>query len=189
LVIKEPVARHSAYVTYYFVYWGSFAIGSILSLFILFNIYQLTTAPLKGLQKLGMLVLGTAVVLSVVLAVVSPFAPHMAQPQYPIALISQLQRSQSILTLCLVLFVFLAIRPMGLSCRRNVFGVSFGLGLLATMDLVQSAWLWHSPEFANFYNIVNGVVICVAVAIWAAYFATREPERREIFLLASHLPA
>ena len=46
---------------------------------------------------------------------------------------------QSILTLCLLLFVCFAIRPMGLSYTSRIFGVSLGLGIMATTDLVQSA--------------------------------------------------
>ena len=45
-----------------------------------------------------------------------------------VAVVSQLQRTQSILTLCLLLFVCFAIRPMGLSYSSRIFGVSLGLG-------------------------------------------------------------
>ena len=44
------------------------------------------------------------------------------------AFVSQMQRTQSILILCLLLFVCFAIRPMGLSYRSRIFGVSLGLG-------------------------------------------------------------
>jgi hypothetical protein len=96
--------------------------------------------------------------------------------------ISQLQRTQSILTLCLLLFVTFAIRPMGLSYSSRIFGVSLGLGIMSTNDLVQSAWLVFNPTMASTYDVVNGVVICVILVTWTAYFALPEPKRRIIVL-------
>jgi hypothetical protein len=106
----------------------------------------------------------------------------MTGTTYFMAAISQLQRTQSILTLCLLLFVCFAIRPMGLSYSSRIFGVSLGLGFMATNDLVQSAWLAFNPDMRTAYNAINGVVICVILATWTAYFALPEPKRRIIVL-------
>lgn len=106
----------------------------------------------------------------------------MSGLKYLVAAISQLQRTQSILTLCLLLFVCFAIRPMGLSYSSRIFGVSLGLGMMATNDLVQSAWLALNPDMRTAYSIVNGVVICVILTAWSAYFALPEPKRRLIVL-------
>jgi len=139
-------------------------------------------APLKGLQKLGMLVFKWAAGISVAVALGSAFAPGMTGMKYIMAAISQLQRTQSILTLCLLLFVTFAIRPMGLSYKSRIFGVSLGLGLMSTNDLVQSAWLALNPDMGNAYNLINGVVICLILTTWTAYFALPEPKRRIIVL-------
>jgi hypothetical protein len=177
--------KHAAYKVYFYVYWGTYAAESILVLVILYSIFRLTTAPLQGLQKLGMWVLGSVAVISVMLTLSSAFAPRMTGMMYMVRSISQLQRMQSILTLGLVLFVFFAIRPMGLSFKSRVFGVSLGLAIMAITDLVQSAWLTHNPRMNTFFNILNGVVVCAVLAIWAGYFAMQEPERREIMLPAN----
>jgi hypothetical protein len=57
-----------------------------------------------------------------------------------------------------------------------------GLGFMATNDLVQSAWLAFNPNMATACSLINGVVICVILAIWTAYFALPEPKRRIIVL-------
>jgi hypothetical protein len=162
---------HLAYVLYFYVYWISFAVESILAL-----------APLKGLQQLGMLVFRWAASISVVVALGSAFAPEMTSTKYLVAAISQLQRTQSILTLCLLVFVCFAILPMGLNYGSRIFGVSLGLGVLATTDLVQSAWLAFKPQMHTLYDLINGVAICVVLATWTAYFALPEPKRRLIVL-------
>ena len=172
----------SAYIAYFYVYWISFALESVLALIVVYGVFRLAMAPLKGLQQLGMLVFRWAASISVVVSLGSAFAPDMTRTKYLIAAISQLQRTQSILTLCLLVFVCFAIIPMGLNYGSRIFGVSLGLGILATNDLVQSAWLTLNPGMHTARNLVNGVVICVVLATWTAYFALPEPKRRLIVL-------
>jgi hypothetical protein len=174
--------RQAAYNLYFYTYWISFAAESVLALVVVYSVFKLAMAPLKGLQTLGMLVFKWAAGISVAVALGSAFAPNMTRTIYLMAAVSQLQRTQSILTLCLLLFVCFAIRPMGLSYSSRIFGVSLGLGLMATNDLVQSAWLALNPNMHTIYNQINGVVICAVLATWTAYFALPEPKRRMIVL-------
>ena len=170
------------YTTYFLVYWISFAVESVLALLIVYGLFRLAMAPLKGLQTLGMLVFKWAAGISVAVALGSAFTPGMTGMKYLMAAISQLQRTQSILTLCLLLFVTFAVRPMGLSYKSRIFGVSLGLGVMSTNDLVQSAWLALNPNMATVYNYINGFVVCLVLATWASYFALPEPKRRIIVL-------
>jgi hypothetical protein len=171
-----------AYRVYFYIYWISFALESVLALLIVYSVFRLAMAPLKGLQTLGMLVFKWAAGISVAVALGSAFAPHMTGTRYLMSAVSQLQRTQSILTLCLLLFVCFAVRPMGLSYSSRIFGVSLGLGMMATNDLVQSAWLAFRPDMDTAYNYINGFVICVILATWTTYFALPEPKRRIIVL-------
>jgi hypothetical protein len=176
------LAGDTAYSLYFYGYWISFAVEAILTLMVVYSVFKLAMAPLKGLQTLGMLVFKWAAGISVAVALGSAFAPQMSGTKYLVAAVSQLQRTQSILTLCLLLFVCFAIRPMGLSYKSRIFGVSLGLGIMATNDLVQSAWLALNTSFQSSYNQINGIVICLILAIWTAYFALPEPKRRMIVL-------
>jgi hypothetical protein len=181
-VVRQRLGEQTAYDAYFYTYWVSFALESVLALLIVYGIFRLAMAPLKGLQTLGMLVFKWAAGISVAVALGSAFAPNMTGAKYLVAAISQLQRTQSILTLCLLLFVCFAIRPMGLSYRSRIFGVSLGLGMMATTDLVQSAWLTFKPNMQGIYDVINGVVICLILTTWTAYFALPEPKRRIIVL-------
>ncbi|MEO6815137.1 MAG: hypothetical protein ABI177_00420 [Edaphobacter sp.] len=71
---------------------------------------------------------------------------------------------------------------MGLSHRSRIFGVSLGLGILATTDLVRAAWLSHNVDMYSTLNLVNGIAMCATFCIWSAYFAFPEPKRRLIVL-------
>jgi hypothetical protein len=170
------------YKIYFYVYWTSYAIEAGLGLAIIYSIYRLAMAPLKGLQALGMLMFRWAAAISFVVAFGMAFGPRVTGLKFMSAAVSQLQQTQSILTLCMLLFVTFAIRPMGLSYSSKVFGVSLGLGILAAMDLISSAWMSTSKVMTSTVSLMTGFAIFGAVAVWTTYFALPEPKRRIIVL-------
>jgi hypothetical protein len=176
------IEKHLAYQAYFYVYWTTYALEAILSLVVIYSIFKLAMAPLKGLQTLGMLVFRWVAAISVAVAIGVAITPHLSGITFMVAMITQLQQTSSILTLCLLLFVCFAIRPMGLSYRSRIFGVSLGLGFLATMNLVNSAWLTHYANMYSGFSVLNGMAIILTLLIWSAYFAFPEPKRRIIVL-------
>jgi hypothetical protein len=174
--------RHFAYQSYFYIYWMSYALEAILSLMVVYSIFKLAMAPLKGLQTLGMLVFRWVGAISIAVAFGVALTPHLTGIKFMVTMVTQLQQTSSILTLCLLLFVCFAIRPMGLSYRSRIFGVSFGLGFLATANLIQSAWMAHYSNMNSVFSIINGVAVCLTLCIWSAYFAFPEEKRRLIVL-------
>jgi hypothetical protein len=178
----QGIEKHLAYQIYFYVYWVSYALEAIFSLLVIYSIFKLAMAPLKGLQSLGMLVFRWVAAISVAVAIGVAVTPHLSGITFLVSMITQLQQTSSILTLCLLLFVCFAIRPMGLSYRSRIFGVSFGLGLLATINLVNSAWIAHNPNMYSSFSVVNGLAVALTLLTWSAYFAFPEPKRRIIVL-------
>jgi hypothetical protein len=178
----RQISVHIAYPIYYFTYWTSFALEAILSLLVIYGIFKLAMAPLKGLQTLGMLVFRWVAAISVAVAIGVAVSPHQSASHFMTAMITQLQQTSSILTLCLLLFVCFAIRPMGLSFRSRIFGISLGLGFLATINLVNSAWISHNPSMYSVFSVINGLAVGLTLLTWSAYFAFPEPKRRIIVL-------
>lgn len=182
LSVVALIDTHLAYRLYFCVYWGSYALEAILSLLVVYSIFKLSMAPLKGLQTLGMLIFRWVAAISVAVSIGVAIAPRHSGLEFIIGLVTQIQQTSSILTLCLLLFVCFAIRPMGLSYRSRIFGISLGLGILATTDLVRAAWLSHNLNMQSTVNVISGFVMCVTLCIWSAYFAIPEPKRRLIVL-------
>jgi hypothetical protein len=175
-------AVKAAYHAYFYSYWISHAFESILALIVIYSIFRLAMAPLKGLQNLGMLIFRWAAGISIAVALGSVVAPHVTGTKLLTDAIGQLQRTQSILTLCLLVFVCFAIRPMGLSYKSRIFGVSLGLGFMSTNGLIQTAWFVNSPKMVSPLNELNAVVACATLILWTSYFALPEPKRRMIVL-------
>jgi hypothetical protein len=176
------IDRYLAYHVYFYTYWTCYALEAILSLMVIYSIFKLAMAPLKGLQTLGMLVFRWVAAISVAVAIGVAVTPHLSGVKFMTAMITQLQQTSSILTLCLLLFVCFAIRPMGLSFRSRIFGISLGLGFLATINLVNSAWIAHNPSMYSVFSVVNGLAVGLTLLTWSAYFALPEPKRRIIVL-------
>jgi hypothetical protein len=172
----------TCYRIYFCTYWGSYAIEAILSILVIYSIFKLSMAPLPGLQSLGMLIFRWIAAISVAVTVGLAIAPNQSGKEFVVGLVSQMQRTSSILTLCLLLFVCFAIRPMGLSHRSRIFGTGLGLGILATVSLVDAAWLAHNSNMQSTINVINGLTICITLCIWATYFVLPEPKRRMILL-------
>jgi hypothetical protein len=180
--VGHGIERHLAYQMYFYVYWISYALEAILSLLVIYSIFKLAMVPLKGLQTLGMLVFRWVAAISVAVAIGVAVTPHLSGIKFMVAMITQLQQTSSILTLCLLLFVCFAIRPMGLSFRSRIFGVSLGLGVFATVNLVNSAWLARYANMYSVFSVVNGLTVFLTLLTWSAYFAFPEPKRRIIVL-------
>lgn len=173
---------HLAYKLFFYVYWCSYALESILSLLVILSVFRLAMAPLKGLQRLGMLVFRWAGAISAILALAVTFSSRTAGAHLLRVVVTQMQEVSSILTLCLLLFVCFAIRPLGLSFRDRIFGVSFGLGIMATASLVDAAWITLSPTVHSDLSLANGIATCLTLLIWSLYFALPEKKQRIIMV-------
>lgn len=177
------IEKHLLYRIYFTVYWGSYALEAVLSLLVVYSIFKLSMAPLKGLQTLGMLIFRWVAAISVAVSIGIAMAPHHSGLEFVIGLVTQIQQTSSILILCLLLFVCFAVRPMGLSYRSRIFGISLGLGILATTDLARAAWLsYFSTSIYSSLSVISGLAMCATLCVWSAYFAFPEPKRRLIVL-------
>ena len=181
-VHKSPQHILAVYKIYFFIYWMSYALEAALLLFAICGIYRLAMAPLSGLQKLGMLMFRWIAAISVAVSIGLGFGPNVTSHIFWIRIVTQLQQTSSILTLCLLLFVCFAIRPLGLSYRSRIFGVSLGLGLLATTNLVASAWIVTNNNMYSPLSITVSVAVCASFGIWTLYLLLPEPKRRMIVL-------
>jgi hypothetical protein len=178
----KGLEKHLAYKLYFYTYWLSYAAEALLALLVIYSIFKLAMAPLKGLATLGILVFRWAAAISVAVSIGMAIGPHFTSATFLVAVVTQLQQTSSILTLCLLLFVCFAIRPMGLTYQSRIFGVSLGLGLMATVSLINAAWLSHNSHIFTSLNIASGTVAVITFFTWSAYFTLPEPKRRIIVL-------
>ena len=179
----------TAYTIYFYTYWISAVAVGLMLVVVIYSVYNKAMRPMKGLQKIGKVIFRWVAVVSVAVSAAIAVGPHLATAGTSSTaiwsmMVSQIQQGTSVLTLCLLLFVCFAIRPLGLTFRSRIFGITLGLGVTATTYLVQAAWLAtvgarsvYSPIY-----LVSSVGSLTAVCIWTVYFALPEPERKMILL-------
>ena len=183
LGISLPVAFN----TYFYTSWISGIVQALLLIAIIYHVYREAMRPLQGLQRIGKIIFRWVAVVSVFVSVAIAAGPHLSSANYVGsigAMVSQVQQGVFVLTLCLLLFVCFAIRPLGLTFRSHIFGISLGLGVTATSLLVQAAWIATvgAQSLYSPVNLVSTVGSLISVCIWGVYFVLPEPERKMILL-------
>lgn len=173
-----------AYTLYFYSYWTSAVLQLVLKLLVIYAVYRVAMKPLDGLRRIGNIIFRWVAAVSIVLSTVVALGPHTKGTIWFDTLMSQAQQGECVLTVCLLVFVCFAARPLGLNFRSRAFGVALALGIESTASLVLSAWLatssaqsLYSPVFA-----AGSVFSVVSVGVMLTYFALPEPERKLILL-------
>lgn len=176
-----------AYNVYFFTYWVSGVAQALLLIGIIYHVYREAMRPLQGLQRIGKVIFRWVAVVSIAVSLAFAAGPHTTGTTLAglaAAIAPQVQQGVFVLTLCLLLFVCFAIRPLGLTFRSRIFGVALGLGVTATTFLAQAAWL-ATKGAGSLYSpiyLVGTIGTLLSVCIWGVYFLLPEPERKMILL-------
>jgi len=177
------------YKLLFYTHWICTGIETFLIIAVVYGVFRSAIAPLPGLHRIGKVVFRWVTVVSAIVALSIAFGPHTVEKGDAFIMafaniVGRFEEGVSILILCLLLFVCFATKPLGLAYRSRVFGVALGLGIFATVTLVQSAWLAttqaqsiYAPVYA--YSTLGA---CAAFSVWGMYFALPEPERKMILL-------
>ena len=165
--------------------WIAMLVEYALLLLAIYTVFSLAIRPLKGLHRVGKLVFRWVGGVSVLLAAGICIGPHLGNATNYIAIFAgRLQQGTSVLTLCLLVFVCLAIRPLGLTYGSRIFGITLGMGVFSTVSLITSAWVANmgmKSVYSPVY-LISTLGLIVGLGIWTAYFAMPEPERKMIML-------
>ena len=178
-----------AYRTFFYSNIVSFALMTVIMILVVYSVFNSAMSPMKGLQRIGSLVFRWVAGVSVLLSAAMTLGPQLfsSSDSATAAVTNIFQRVQegvNVLTLCLLLFVCFAIRPLGLTFRSHIFGVTLGLGVISTGQLIEAAW-YSTAQAHQVYSpmyVVSGMVCLIAFAIWGTYFALPEPARVLIVL-------
>lgn len=174
-----------AYLAYFLTYWIYSALTFVLHVAVVYAVFAEAMRPMSGLHSAGKIVFRWVAVVSGLVACALVAGPGTFSSREGFAfVVSHLQQGVSVLTLCLLVFVCFAVRPLGLTFRSHLFGVSLGLGVLATTSLVQAAWFTvaRSQSLYSPVALFSAVGTCLAMTVWGTYFALPEPKRRMILL-------
>ncbi len=174
-----------AYNSLYLSTWICSGLTLLLRILIVYAVFSEAMRPLAGLHKAGKLVFRWVGVVSALVAFALVAGPGVFSSVSALeSVFSRLQQGVSVLTLCLLVFVCFTARPLGLTFRSHLFGVSLGLGIASMVELVEAAWqiTYGAKSLYSPIYVVSSLGICVSLTVWGAYFAMPEPKRQMILL-------
>ena len=160
---------------YFEAYWLAEAIGLLLGIAVVYEIFNHLLTPYPALRKLaGQIFQGVVIVLVLVACAVVYSQPsgdknHM---QAAFLLIEQVCR---ILEVGLLLFLFVFASAFGLHWRQYAFGIAVGLGIFITVELVALTMRIQFGTTANpIFNMVRTFSFNSSLLIWIAYILAPE---------------
>ena len=183
--VRMHLTLDTAYSMLFATSWVQTGLGLILRTLVVYGVFSEAMRPLSGLHAAGKIVFRWVGVVSALVATALLAGPGVFSGTAAwLNVFGHLQQGVGVLTLCLLIFVCFTIRPLGLTFRSHLFGVSLGLGIAATVDLIQAAWLLTTgaPSVYSPIFLFSSVGTSVSYLVWTIYFAAPEPERRMILL-------
>ena len=172
-----------SYDLYFYTFWSDFVLEAVFSVLVVYAIYSVAMKPLQGLNHVGRLIFRWVALASILVAFSFVVVPHASGDTIPV-MGQRLQQGLNVVMMCLLLFVCFAIKPLGLTYRSRIFGVSLGMGILATTSLMEAAWFSTSGAQSLYSPIyvLAAAGYLAAMLIWSAFFAMPEPQRKMVLL-------
>jgi hypothetical protein len=160
---------------YFYTFWMCEAVGIVLGLGVVREIFTNVFSPHPALRKLATLIFRVAVVLLVVLAcgVIYAQSGNARGISNGVLLAAEAAR---VVEVGLTMFLFLSSSAFGLHWRQNIFGMALGLGMLGAVELVTVTLMSHvSAATAQMFNLAHGISFSTSLLIWLGYLLV--PER------------
>jgi hypothetical protein len=162
----------------FYLYWISYLIGFMAIFFSLQEIFRYVIAPLPGLARLGSICFRWAALVSMLVACASILpsllrSPHDARVAF---VFLEIAAGLCVLELCLVAFLIVAIRAMGLSVRDHAFGICAGLAIMAMGDFV--ALSTPSADGYGWLPAISETGALVSLLLWTLYFVLPKPQKQ-----------
>lgn len=182
----SSIGERAQTMAYIDVYWTAYIGGAIAIFFSVQEVFHELMSPVSGLRRLGIIAFRWVSVAAVLISLGAAL-PLRENTDLFTFIGTQLMKCVSIMELCLLAFLALAVHSLGRSFRSVIFGIGLGFGLEAASQLIASALLAKHPGLYSIGNLVIETVTLSTFAIWTTYFFLPEPavERNVATLPAS----
>jgi hypothetical protein len=182
IVLKAMISSPSATGRDYFIaYTVGNVLAALLSFFVIHEIFQHALGDYPAVRKLGTgLFRGTTIFL-LLAGVVMAWLRPAAELELLMSKLDQVKLTVSVMQCGLVIVLLLLARNIGLSLRGRTFGIAFGFGILASVDLAVFAFRPHvesmkATAITDLLNVITLAAALCSVAVWTAYFLWSETE-------------
>jgi len=167
-VVEFPVYYLAAYRTYFCTFWVATALNLVFDFGVIREIFLDVFRPYHALKDFGAsLFKWTAIVMALVSGVF--ISTHVYSDDLVGQSIQVLHRCVQGIQCGVVLFLLACCGHLGVSSRRQSFGIALGLGCFASTGLMAGALFFGGHISNNILNIVSMTAYNLGVLIWLAY--------------------
>jgi hypothetical protein len=184
LLYGPLLASPAAYTKIHFVvYYASFLITSVLLFMGCMDVYRQAMAPLPGLVRMGTTVFRWAAFASI-LVTATTLTSITPGPGMVVNICFQLMRCVGTAELCLLAFLLLSMKAIGMSPQSRPFGIALGMGVMATSDCGQSIATVFQLPMNPTVQVFFEAIYLVSLGLWFAYAVLPEPARKAVTVRA-----
>lgn len=169
------------YMAYFFVFWTIYIASAVLLFFICIEIFRSALSAFPGLLKFGIVIFRWAALASLIVTFSTISIAHRGVLSIPDVAYA-LMRSVSILELCLLAFLCLAMNALRLSPRSVAFGIALGFGLMSTNDFVAASLMSHQASLTAPFQFLYESLTLLALGIWVTYCLLPEPVHQPVVM-------
>jgi hypothetical protein len=166
---------HWTGAAFFYAFWICEAIGIVLGLAVVREIFTNIFSPHAALRKLATLIFRVAVIALVLLACGAIYEQSGSARSIARVLMVATDGTR-IIELGLIMFLFLCSSAFGLHWRQNEFGIALGLGTCAAVELVNVTLMTHhGPAAEQIFSVVRSFSFIFSLLVWLGYLLV--PER------------
>jgi hypothetical protein len=150
------------------------AIGIVLGLAIVREIFTNVFSPHPALRKLATMIFRVGVIALIVLGCGVIYAQSGdVRGIFHVMLLAE--QATRIVEVGLIMFLFLSSSAFGLHWKQNVFGIALGLGMFAAVELINVTLIGHvSTTTAQAFSLVRSISYSASLMMWAGYLLVPE---------------
>lgn len=170
-------ASFYSYSTFFYASWLSTAISVALGFQVIHEAFLDVFRPFHTLRDLGTVLFKWAGLVMLLVAGVVSVSTGSTNTLPWMQAITTAQRCVRIIQVGMVLFLLFFARYLGVTRRQHSFGIAFGFGAFAFVELILVA-SWTGDHMSNpMLNLLNAGAYNGALLVWFGYMLASSPAR------------
>jgi hypothetical protein len=174
--VKNFWHQNAADYVYYFGFWGTTLLSSLMAFGVLHEIFKDAFRPFEALRDLSSILFRWAALVVLLVAGMSAISAGSSSP-IPVDpftnTILVVQRNIRVMQCGLIFFLLLFSEYLGISKRHVLFGVAIGFGFFGAVNMLFSTAISHSTQLGGtILREINSAAYLTACLVWLGYVAS-----------------
>ena len=172
LFFVEFPSHYYSYPVYFYVYWVSNGISSILALLVLQELFKKLVRPCEPLQKRALLIFRASVVIVCLIALYLVRLQHLQlNDDRLLEALVAMQQAVGMVVFGLVVFLGLFRHVLGLGWRNTEVGIALGFSIYAAATMTSAITYEHLGHYGRWVvTFVMQTSYLLAIVVWTYYF-------------------